>query len=359
MTEEMKAKCDLLVKNRTAIRRKFLFENELMTQVSALVFTSDDVEADVKKMAECRKLLDRKTRPLSILRATVELLLLSKMSLAADPAEYLSDVKKVYGKIQKGQLLENAYMALAAILIVDLGRREDSDEIVAKYRELISRMNKDHPILTDSEDTSFAAFLALTDKSADTILSDLETGYNYMKKTCKFKASGNAIYELCEMLALTYGDMEEKCDKVMRIYSAFAKRKAEYGNGQEFSSLGALIDVDLDIDTMVDSIVEAEHYLKCQKVFGDKDEEKKSRLVYAAFLVADVYGRSTDPMSNAIATNTLTMIRAKKISTVISVIGSVAPSVISSMLPSEDSKEKTDEGEKDGAETKEESKDGK
>lgn len=351
MIDEVKARCELLAANSIAVRKKFFLEKDLMGIVSGLIFTSAGREADTAKMKECRKILKRRTRLLSNLRAVVELALLSKMALAEDPPQYFSDFMDVYKKVRKGKLLENDYMVLASLLILELDRQEESTEIVKKAKVLFEKMNKDHPILTTSEDTSFVMFLALTDKTVEAIMEDLREGYSYLNDTCKFSATGNAIYELCEVLAISYGDMTEKCDKVMRVFNAFKKRKAEYGKAQELSSLGALIDLDLDTDSLVDEIIEAEAYLKTQNGFGDKIMEKTQRLMYAAIVVAGVCGRNTSAIGNAVITNTLSIVKAKQISTMISIIGSVAPSLISSFLKGEDEKnesagegEKTDDG---------------
>ena len=342
MIDEVKARCELLAANSIAVRKEFFLEKDLMGIVSGLIFTSAGREADTAKMKECRKILKRRTRLLSNLRAVVELALLSKMALAEDPAQYFSDFMDVYKKVRKGKLLENDYMVLASLLILELDRQEESTEIVKKAKVLFEKMNKDHPILTTSEDTSFVMFLALTDKTVEAI---------YLNDTCKFSATGNAIYGLCEVLAISYGDMSEKCDKVMRVFNAFKKRKAEYGKAQELSSLGALIDLDLDTDSLVDEIIEAEAYLKTQNGFGDKIMEKTQRLMYAAIVVAGVCGRDTSAIGNAVITNTLSIVKAKQISTMISIIGSVAPSLISSFLEGEEEEsesagenEKTDDG---------------
>ncbi|MBP5493041.1 MAG: DUF4003 family protein [Clostridiales bacterium] len=342
MIDQVRERCDLLLSNSRAINKKFFLEENLMGVAAGLIFASEGKTADVDKMASCRKILKKNTRPLSNLRATVELVLLSKMALSEDPQKYLSDVLDAYDKLQKGKLLENNFMALAAILIVDFGCQEESDAIIEKAHEITKRMNKEHPILTDSEDTSFIMLLALSDKRADAVLSDLEEGYTYLKKTHKVSASSDVIYELCEVLALSFGDMQEKCDQAMRIYSAFAAKKAKLGSDHAFSSLGILLDVDLDTESLVKEILEVEAYMEGWKGFGEKEIDQKKRIMYASFIVSDVCGKSSAASSNPAISNTLSIIRAKKISTMISIVGSVAPSVITAFLPDSEESSKED-----------------
>ena len=362
MIDAIKEKCDLLVRNRSEILKKFSLQDSLMGIASGLIFTMNDQEADVEKMKECRKLLKKETRPLSNLRAKTELILLSKMAMAEDPGLYLTDVLDVYKKVCHGKILEDSYMVLAAILIVDFGRKDESEEIVTKAGELMKRLNKIHPFLTDSDDTSYVMLLALTDKSIDSIVADVDEGYRYLKKTPKLRVKTNALFELCEALAVSYGDMKDKCDKAVRIYRVFAARRAPFGTEHEFASLCPLVDVDMEPETIVDEILETEAILERANGFDDKSMDRKKRMMYATLLLADVCGR--DPasvndtlISNPVISNTISILKAKQVSLMMSVAGSIfqtAMSIASAMASEEDS-EKTSE-EKSEQSSEEESK---
>lgn len=336
MIKQVKEKSDLLVDNFSGIHKKFVLEAKLMSLAAGLVFTSAGKKADVERMKECRKLLEKKTGILSNFRLTTELVLVSKMALSKDPEAYLDYVIAAYKKISKGTLLENSYMVLAAILICDFERQNEIDEIVDKANEIVKAMNKEHPILTANEDTSFAVFLALSYKDANTIINDVEECYKYLKETCKCKASSNAIQGLSEVLAITYGDMKHKCDKVMRIFNAFTAHEAEYGTGDEFVALGSLIDIDLDPDTLVNEIIEAEAYLKGKIGIGEK--ERKERLMYAALIVVYACGGNTAIMDNAVISDTLSILISQRISTMITIITNIISFAASAAGSSEEKK---------------------
>ena len=343
MNDQLHEQCDLLVKNRSAIQKSFLLEKELMAVAAALIFTNEGVEADTEKMKACRKLLNKKTRLLSNLRDIVDLVILSKMALSESPEKYLDDFLSVYNKIIKGKFLENDYMALASVLILDHGLENECDEIIARANEIMKRMNSDHPIITSADDTSFIMFLAITRKNVDSILADLTEGFSYIK-SCKTGINDDPIYELCEVLAVSYGDMTEKCDKAMKIYKALVKLGSDYGSGYVVSSLGSLIDTDIEPDKLAGEIVEAEVYLKGQKGFGDLSMDRKTRVLYAALLAAGVYGNNEKAAGNSVISNTLSIVWAKKIAKMISMLIQVAPSVASAVIKT-DEKDKTD-GEK-------------
>ena len=339
MNEALNEKCELLLKNYSAIQKKYFISDKLLSLVASLIFTSADKKADIDRLTECKKILEKNTGLLSNLRANPKLVLLSKMAISDDPEQYLSNVSDVYKKIHKGKQLETSYMALAAMLICDLGRQDEAEVLVSKAEQIKSRLNKEHPVLTDSEDTSFIMFLALTEKSADRIVSDIDEAYDYLNNTCKSKASNNAIHNLCEVLAVTYGDTKEKCDKVMRIFNTFSARGVKYGTDSEFVILGSLINVKVDTDTLVNEILEAEVRLSDLKGFKDSEMDRKKRIVYASMLVSDVYGMDSAIIGNSIISNALSNVIAKQIATAIS----LSTNFISMLIPdgdSTDSKEK-------------------
>ena len=328
MQTEVMEKCDLLVQNRNLIYRGFMLEDSLMQVIAATAFVDRDEITEVKAIKECRKLLRKKHSAFSYLRGNNELFISSKMALSDDPEQYFNNVSEAYKKIHQGKQLETSYMALAAMLICDLGRQVEADELVSKAEQIKSRMNKEHPVLTDSEDTSFIMFLALTDKSVDTIISDIDEAYDYLEKTCKVKVSANALQGLCEVLAISYGDTKEKCDKVVRIFNTFSEHGTKYGTDSEFIVLGSLIDVNVDTDTLVREILEAEVRLADLKGFKDAEMDRKKRMMYASMLVADVYGMQTAVIGNSLISHAMTTVITKQIASAISIAVNLATMAI-------------------------------
>lgn len=342
MNDAIREKCDLLADNYSVLADKYKLEDNLMCMVTGLIFTSADSKADIEKLSECRKILKKQTGIFSKLRATMELAVLGKMALSDDPEKYIADVSKVYEKTGSAKLKESSYVVPVCLMICDLGLMEDSDSIAAKAKEIIERMKSAHPLLTTTEDTSFAMLLALSYKDVDTIIRDIEEGCDYLKNEYKPGISKDTAQNLCEVLAVTYGDMRSKCDKVARIYKAFKKRRSDYGKENELTALASLVDIDLDPETLAGEIIEAAEYLKDKDGFSDKILGEKHRLMYATLLIADVYGRNTDLANNPAISSTLSIITAKRIAAAISLIFNIAVNVLPEVLAvvSESSEEK-------------------
>ena len=348
MTDNLRNICGLFEKNRAAISKKFLFEKPLMSTAAALIFTGAGKEADIERMKECRSILNKHTGFFSEYRDTVKLALVSEMSLAADPEKYLEDVKAVYKKLHKGHFRDNSYMVLAAMLLCDLGRQNDADAVVEKHNEIMQRMNKLHPVITDSSDISYVILLALSDRTADSIIEDIETCLDHLKNTCKIRVGSDSIQGLGEILALTDGDIFEKCGKVIKLYDLLKDNKAEIG-GTGYSSLGMLISIDETPEVIVGEILEADEYLKQFRLFGKESEDRSQRLMFAELLVASGYGTGASMINNAFINCAFGILKAQQIVAVISVISNVLPAVLGAVTDSESGD--TDSGDTAGPES--------
>lgn len=331
MTDTLRNKCELFERNRTAITKKFMFEKELMSIAAALIFTGADREADTDKLKECRRILNKHTGFFSEYRDAVKLALISRMALSDDPEQYIEDVKAVYKKLHEGHFKDNSYMVLAAMLLCDLGRQSAADEVVMKHNELMQRMEKLHPILTDNADISYVILLALSDRPADTIIEDMEACLEYLKKTRKIKAGSDSVQGLGEILALTDGDITEKCDKVIGIYNALKDSKAELGSGAVFSSLALLIGIDEAPEVIAREIMETYEFLDGRKLFDIKSGDKTQRLLFAELLAASSHGACSAMISNAFINSAIGILKAQQIAAVISVISNVLPTVLSAV----------------------------
>ena len=318
MKEIVSSKCDVLISNMEKLSKEFKWNDSLINVAAALVFSSADRDVDVEKVKECKNLIAKNTGVFSSFRSTAEPIIASKMSVAADPLQYLNDLKMVYEKVSKGMFSDSSYMIQAAISLCDADKVLYADTYVAKFKELYKKMSKEHPILTSSEDMAFAMLLVLTDKPVDTIIREMEECYNYLKKTLKVKVGTNEMQGLSEVLAMTDGNLLEKCDKVVNIYNTFASHGQKYGaEYNEFASLAALIDIDIDTDDLVDEIIETAEYLKNKKGFGGWSMDRKQRLMFAAMIVADAYNADGAVTTYSAINSTVAMVIAEEVAIMI------------------------------------------
>ena len=343
MTERLRNKCDLFLRNRNTVSKKFKFEKDMMSIAAGLIFTGADKETDIEKLNECRKILNKHTGFFSEYRDAVKLALLSEMALSENPEQYIDDVKAVYRKLHKGKFKDNSYMVLAAMLTCDLGKQEVAEEIVEKHNEIMKQMEKQHPILTNSEDISYVILLALSGRSVNSIISDMNECFDYLRKTCKIKAGPDSVQGLSEILALTDGNIREKCDKIISIYNILKDNKADIKGGYAFSALGALIGIDESPEVIAREIIEADAFLDGCKGFDEKSVDKNQRLMFAIMLVAESCGMTSSVVNNTFINNALGIIKAHQIATMITIISNVLPPVLGAIV--DNASEKNDKSE--------------
>ncbi len=314
MKESIKQKCDLLISNKDKLEKEFKWGYSIMNIAAAFVFSGAQRTVDIERLKSTREVLKKNTGAFSSFRGHGEAVIASKMALKDNPEQYLNDIKTVYEKLHKGSIFDNEYLVQGAICICDAGRIYDADSIVEKYKELYKKMGKEHPILTSSGDIVFAVLLSLTDKSVDQIINEMEECYKYLKKELKLKVGSNEIQGLGEILALTDGDMKAKCDKVVKLYNTFKEQGLKVGTDyNEFASLGTLVDIDVDYNTLVNEIAEVAEYLKAAKGFGSWSLDNKKRLMFASMLVGDSYGTDSGLSNSAAISSSVAMVIAEEI----------------------------------------------
>ena len=322
------AKCDLFAENRSIVNKGFLLENSLIKIASALIYTEADKTADNDYLKECRKVLRENAGAFSDFRGTSEMLVSAKLAQQADPQRFMEDISSVYKMFHEGKIWGSRYMALAAISICDAGKLNQAKEIVEKSNEILKGMKKDHPFLTSDEDTCFAVLLAMTDKSSEAILSEVEENYKILKKDFKFH--DNAVYSLAQVLAMKEGDKEKKCQRALELFQAFENNNAKYGKDYELASIGTLIDIDKDANDMAKEIVEASTYLKSKKGFGLLDLNEKTRLMFAAILYGNTFAGDNTVSSSTALESTMAMVIAQEIAYMIIMISACSVAMTSS-----------------------------
>lgn len=316
MNETLKTKCELFAENRQTIGKAFKWEEDMEAAAAALIFTAADKPADTDRMKECEAILKKKTGVFSSFRTSCSLFLLSKMALSDSPEKYLDDIMALYDKIKKGTLSDNSYMVLAACILNDHDNFEDTDAVIEKFKELRKTLDKKHPLLFSSSDLPFLMQMVLSGRDMQIMLDEIEQVREILAKN--FKWDKRAVFSLSQVLVLTPGDIASKCEKIVDIYDALKNRGVKYGKDSAFTSLGALIDLDIDIPSLADEIIAADKLLADLKGFGGWSMDSKHRLMFAATLAADVFRSSGSDDTGAVLGHSLAVILAEEIAVVVS-----------------------------------------
>lgn len=208
----------------------------------------------------------------------------------------------------KEEFFGSAYLPLTAMVIAQMAEPFDYERIVKRTRALYKEMKSEHPLLTSSEDSSFAALLSLSERDDSTLLSEAQRCYELLKPQF---FSGNAVQSLSHVLALGDGRAEEKCSRTLLLYDRLKERGYKYGTDYELPTLGVLALSESDLMEIVTEMTDTDDFLAKQKGLGNWSIGRKQRLMYTGMLVQGEYVK-TGSLETAAINGTISMIVAQQ-----------------------------------------------
>lgn len=310
MEQKFMEKCELFVENRNALERGFKFESGYMYPMCSSIYTTKGLKVDVECLKECLGILKAETGIFSNFRGHVKMALISMMAVSKEPEVFLSQVMEVYERMKKERTFGSEYLVIAAAAICNMGGYERREELAERTKEIYRQMKEKHPLLTSSEDYTFAALLAVSGLNVEGVTEEMERCYKQLKPEFFSK---NAVQSLSHMLALTTENTERKCAKVMDIFRKLKEQGKKFGTDFELPVLGGIALMEQDADTLVSELAETDNFLKGQKGFsGILGLPSRQRLMYAALLVMSSHMPKVDCMETAAVSSVVSLLVAQQ-----------------------------------------------
>lgn len=309
------------IENRDVIKKAIKLESTYIYPVAANVFCAAGIKADADKLAECKKIIKKNAGFALYLKGMVLTPVAAKLCVADDPEAQFQKVLEMYN-ILKEHFKRSEYLAMLAALLAERTSAEKAESIASRGRAIYDMMKKEHPILTSSEDNIMAGFMAFSEKSNEQLIADAEKCYDLLRKKFSYK---NAVQTVSHILAMTDGEPEEKVDKLFVMFDMFKDANHKYGKHYELSTLSAISILDADAKELVDTVIEIDSLLDGQKGYGALGFDKKTRLMHAAMLTADLY-KDTDNTEAAVSASTIALIAAQQAAMVAVIVAASAAS---------------------------------
>jgi hypothetical protein len=307
MDAKLQAKCDLLAENYQTVQSSAKLDAPEAACLGALIYTSANAQANEAEIRANRALLREKVSVVNNLRGYVNVALLSKMSLSENAEAYLDNVITVYNLLKQGHLYRDEYEALAATAIVDFAQPSQYAAVAQHTQDIIKKMKETHPIITDTQDTTVAALLAMSDLDIEATLDKADACYQALKDD-HFKWAKNDLQCICMILALNNMSVQEGCER-FRTMRQTLKESGSKMYTNYLPILAALVDTNASPAQIAQDIKEAEGYLKGKKGFGGIfGVGKQMRMVLSAAVllqtINEAMGKTgiAQASSNALAT---------------------------------------------------------
>ena len=325
MRPTLEQHCNNFICNRDVVKSIFKWENDQIISASVTSFLNRGILADATKLEECKKLLKDNTGVFSNFRGNVEVPMVVQLAIADVSADKMKKTMQVYETLKK-EFYGSEYLVLAAAVMADMVSEEQAIQMAKKARKIYDKMKKDHPFLTSGEDTVYAVLMAVSEKSDDKMMEEMEVCYKKLKES--FYAS-NEVQALAHVLSVAEGSAEEKCNKVVALYDALRGAEVKYGKYYELVALASLAMLPVEQSVLVEDIKAVDAFLAEQKGHGFWGLDKKTRLMHAAMIVSCDYIKN-DTADIAAMTGAMAVVAAQQAAMCAVIAASAASTAASS-----------------------------
>lgn len=281
MKESLTWRCKLFIENREIIKETLVWQSSYLYPLCSSFLTSQEERADQEKLIQCKRILNERTEFFSNFRGISKMAVITMLSMQENPEETMDQLLGVYQKL-KELFFPSEYLTIAAMSIVQIADPNQYQMIVQRTRSIYDNMKQNHPFLTSSEDSGFAALLALSDLNEEYAIQEMECCYKWLKPEFFSK---NSVQSLSHILTLGQGSSEYKCKRALKLFHILKSRGYKYGTGYELATLGVLAMIDGDLQEFAEDMIEVDEFLRTQSGFGTFfGVGSKQRLMYAGII---------------------------------------------------------------------------
>ena len=321
MNDRITRNCQLFIENREAIKGEFPWDNAFMYPICAALYTAKGRRVKADAMRDALNLLKERVGVFSNFRSMEKLAIASMLDISGNPEKTLNNGLKVY-EMLKESFYTSVYLPIAAMTIAQMAEPFQYEEVARRTRRIYDRMKSNHLFLTSSEDSGFAAMLALSEKSDDALAKDMEDCFDLLRD---MSMSGNAVQSLSHVLAISEELPESKCGRTKELYDGLKRAGRKYGKGYELPTLGVLALCQGEVTSIVETMAEIDDFLSGQKGFGTFGVGARQRLMYAGILAQGEF-LDQAAMATAAVSSTISIIVAQQAAMCAAVAASAAAS---------------------------------
>ena len=308
MRETIQRGCEQLIRCRDQVKQVFPWDGGLIHLSCAGIYVMKGKSVDEGVLEQSKRLLKEKVGVFSNFRGTARSPIAAMLAVSGNPECTLDNGITVYELLKK-EFWSSAYLPLAAMTIAQLVEPFDYERVAGRTRRIYERMKAEHPFLTNSEDSALCAMSALSERSEDALIGDMESCYRLLKPEF---FSGNAVQSLAHVLSLCEGTPEEKCRRTMELFHNLKAAGRKYGTEYELPTLGIFALTDADSRQVAGEMLEIDSWLSEQKGFGALGSVgSKQRLMYAGMLAQKEHA-ATDVVQTAAVRSTVALIVAQE-----------------------------------------------
>ncbi|WP_300382431.1 DUF4003 family protein [Clostridium sp.] len=303
---------NLFIRNKEIMKKNFKFEHTGIHYTGSLIYTEKNQSVDFDRIKDAKDIIKNNTNMFSNFRGVGYTLGAIRLSLSTYPENRFKETLKAYELLKK-EFSSSEYLSLIAYFIAEAEETSllNVEDLIKRAKEVYTKMKKNHPFLTSSDDISLAVLISMNTGNIVETIKDMEIYYNKLKD--KFSI-GNPLQSLSHVLSLNRSNIEERALKVVNIYDNLKERKLKYGRNYELPLLGILALCNESVENITEDIEEVYNKFKEVGVVKTFGLSKTQGLMYASLLVAiDYYKKDSDSSFKEIAINNIITIIIQEI----------------------------------------------
>ncbi|MGL5351906.1 MAG: DUF4003 family protein [Clostridium sp.] len=276
------------------------FGMSMFKKCNALTLTMKNVEIDVLKVNNARRIIKDNTSVFSNFRGYNLLTTAVNLSLFDNPTEAFNEILDIYGKL-KNEFYQSTYLVLVAHYLYINKNVMTIDEAIRKTRYAYDKMKKNHFFLTSSDDVMASAMIAMNSNDLEKTFEESEECYKILNNRGFFK--GNNLQALSNILCFAEGTPEEKCNKVI-LFDKELRNINMTLKGYALPILGIAILVTDNYKELAVAIKETDMELKKHSGFGALTLGYTTRSMISAALTCSSYLDASSEINNTFTETT-------------------------------------------------------
>lgn len=285
MNQQLEKKCKDFAEVQEALKKKYPSADPKAVGFMSYLFADEGKGLDREKLDDAQNSLNIESCSFDMPGEILKYVLIAKAALSGDPEGFYDSMGKINSKIRAGKLFENGNEVLASMMLTEAGDGIDADKEVERIAQILKEMNKDHPILTNRNDTVSATVLSMAypDKTPRQIADEVNACYKALRKKLVINTAAmadmaqymgeapilgvdvsdyldNEIQAAAAFAAAASGESEEKCGKIKDLLDSLGKKDMVPDFKNELALISALAALPMPVEEIAEGLAEADQY---------------------------------------------------------------------------------------------------
>ncbi len=279
-------RAERFIENYNVLSAQFKTEDKMILMLGALMYLNSGKQVETTSIIKTREYLRDKTAVFSSFRGINELIIAMMANCQSDDRVFIDEVLATYDKLKSSGFKTGSYLPLAAVNVLKNPNKQAIEVVIERMSDIYQKMKQNHFWLTGQDDYVYAAILATTLQSVETISE--KTEYYYQMLAENGFSKNNGLQSLSHILAVGDKTSDEMLNDVIMLQKTI-KAMSYNIKHHALPSLAILSMLNDNSEKLANNAVELANYLAKHQGFGDLNIDKNMRFSVAVGIITDYF----------------------------------------------------------------------